>query len=105
VIRRRLIWKKTKTSEQQSPEELSDEALEKATGGCFPVCNIKPRRDYILITDFSKEFRLSKCTQCGFERYYRKDGDGPFHEISHEEFMWYLNAGQLNCSGDYLYWD
>ena len=56
-------------------EELSEEALSRATGGCVFKCNYECV-DYriLMFEDETRTYRAFRCTDCGAEHFYREEG-------------------------------
>ena len=90
-----------KTIETTATEELDDEALAKAAGGCVGHCSYECI-DYIVVhykdPAFSYPFRTYKvfrCKDCGAKRYFREEGEcsesAKLVEVSPEEYNYFRN--------------
>ena len=89
-----------KTIETTATEELDDEALAKAAGGC--LIHSFECIDYIVVhykdPAFSYPFRTYKvfrCKDCGAKRYFREEGEcsesAKLVEVSPEEYNYFRN--------------
>ena len=79
-----------------APEELSDEDLERAAGGCLFSHTMEFKYQFELDNDMGKKYRWMRCKDCGHDAFYKYyPGEDAWHECGPDEYFWAKYNGNI----------
>ena len=77
-------------------EELSDDDLEKASGGCLFSHTMEFQYQFELDHDMGKKYRRMRCKDCGYEAFYKYyPAEDAWHVCGPDEYIWAKNNGNI----------